>query len=229
MEELRKLHNDEKRRLIEKCAKKGDSILDVGCGFGGDLQKWRGVGVNINMCEPSNEALEEAKLRAKTMKMRVNFYHGDIHACPNRKYDIVCYNFALHYIFQSRELFTSTLHEIRKRMKNGGIFMGILPDSEKIIFKTPYNDKKGNFFKMKETSSGNFGEKLFVHLIDTPYYAEGPKSEPIAHKDLLVTQLETMGFSLMSWEGLKGNPISELYSKFIFVYKNDTAIRVSYT
>jgi hypothetical protein len=82
---------------------------------------------------------------------------------------------------------------------------------------------------MKETSSGNFGEKLFVHLIDTPYYAEGPKSEPIAHKDLLITHLETMGFSLMSWEGLKGNPISELYSKFIFVYKNDTTNRVSYT
>lgn len=181
------------------------------------------------MCEPSNEALEEAKLRAKNMKMRVNFYHGDIHVCPNRKYDIVCYNFALHYIFQSRELFTSTLHEIKKRMKIGGIFMGILPDSEKIIFKTPYLDESGNFFKMKETSSGNFGEKLFVHLIDTPYYAEGPKSEPIAHKDLLITHLETMGFSLMSWEGLKGNPISELYSKFIFVYKNDTTNRVSYT
>ena len=110
MEDIRRHHNNEKRVLIEKCTKKGDSILDVGCGFGGDLQKWRNVGANINMCEPSAEALEEAKTRAKNMKMRVNFYHGDIHACPNRKYDIVCYNFSLHYIFQTRELFTSTLH-----------------------------------------------------------------------------------------------------------------------
>jgi len=156
----------------------------------------------------------------------VNFYHGDIHTCPHRKYDIVCYNFSLHYIFQTRELFTSTLHEIKKRMKPGGIFMGIIPDSERIIFKTPYLDEQGNFFKMKGTSSGNFGEKLFVHLIDTPYYADGPKSEPIAHKDLLVTHMENTGFSLVSWEGLKGNAISELYSKFIFVYKNDTAGRV---
>jgi ubiquinone/menaquinone biosynthesis C-methylase UbiE len=226
MEDLRKHHNNEKRALIEKCTKKGDSILDVGCGFGGDLQKWRNVGANINMCEPSAEALEEAKTRAKNMKMRVNFYHGDIHACPNRKYDIVCYNFSLHYIFQTRELFTSTLHEIKKRMKPGGIFMGIIPDSEKIIFKTPYIDQDGNFFKMKESSNGNFGEKLFVHLIDTPYYADGPKSEPVAHKDLLVTQLENMGFYLVSWEGLGGNPISRLYSKFIFVYKNDIVGRV---
>lgn len=111
-------------------------------------------------------------------------------------------------------------------MKPGGIFMGIIPDSEKIIFKTPYIDQDGNFFKMKESSNGNFGEKLFVHLIDTPYYADGPKSEPIAHKDLLVTQLENMGFYLVSWEGLGGNPISRLYSKFIFVYKNDIVGRV---
>jgi len=31
--------------------------------------------------------------------------------------------------------------------------------------------------------------------------------------------LEEMGFTLELWEGLTGNPISELYSKFIFVYK----------
>jgi hypothetical protein len=34
----------------------------------------------------------------------------------------------------------------------------------------------------------------------------------------LVTHLEDAGFTLLSWEGLEGNPISELYSKFIFVY-----------
>ena len=79
MEEIRRLHNDEKRALIELVTRKGDSILDVGCGFGGDLQKWKKVGANINMCEPSESALNEAKSRAKNMKIRVNFYHGDIH------------------------------------------------------------------------------------------------------------------------------------------------------
>ena len=218
MEELRRLHNDAKRTLIESVSKSGHSILDVGCGFGGDLQKWAKMKVNINMCEPSEEALEEAKRRAKNMKIRVNFYHGDIHACPHRKHDIICYNFALHYIFQTRDIFTSTLREIRKRLKPGGLFIGIIPDSEKIIFKTPYMDDRGNFFKMEKTSNGDFGEKLFVHLVDTPYYASGPKSEPIAHKDILITRLENTGFTMNYWEGLSGNPISELYSKFIFTY-----------
>lgn len=219
MEEIRRYHNYEKRRLIEQMTHPGDSVLDVGCGFGGDLQKWKHAGANLSMCEPDEKALQEAKSRAKGLKCRVNFYHGDIFACPNRKYDIVCYNFSLHYVFQSKDLFHETMREIKKRMKPGGIFMGIVPDSMQMIFKTPLVDDAGNFFKMRDMSNGNFGEKLYVHLIDTPYYIDGPKPEPLAHKDLLVTHLENNGFSLECWESLGGNPISELYSKFIFVYR----------
>lgn len=228
MEDIRRYHNEEKRALITRFVREGDSVLDVGCGFGGDLQKWRHARVNLSMCEPDDGALEEAKLRARNMKQRVNFYHGDISACPHRRYDVVCYNFSLHYIFQSRELFTHTLHEIRRRLKPGGVFMGIVPDSQQIIFRTPLNDEDGNFFKLRGTSDGGFGEKLYVHLVDTPYYADGPKPEPLAHRDLLVTHLENMGFSMEYWEGLIGNPISRLYSKFMFVYKNDTSHRVTH-
>ena len=218
MEEIRKNHNDAKRELIQSVTKDGYHILDVGCGFGGDLQKWYKCGANINMCDPVPEALEEARSRAKNMHMRVNFYDGDIHRCPNRKFDVVCFNFSLHYIFASKELFFSSIREIKKRMKNGGTFIGILPDSEKIFFNTPYQDDSGNFFKMRDHGNGGFGEKLWVNLADTPYYADGPKPEPVAYKDHLVTHLEDVGFRLQLWEGLTGNPISELYSKFIFVY-----------
>lgn len=219
MEEIRKNHNEAKRSLIQSVTKQGNSILDVGCGFGGDLQKWHRCGANINMCDPEPSALVEAKSRAKNMHMRVNFYEGDIHNCPNRKHDIVCFNFSLHYIFASRELFFSSIREIKKRIKPDGKVIGIIPDSEKIIFKTPYLDSDGNFFKLKDHGNGGFGEKLFVNLTDTPYYADGPKAEPVAYKDLLVTHMEELGFKLIMWEGLTGNPISELYSKFIFVYK----------
>lgn len=222
MEEIRRYHNDQKRLLIEECAREGMSVLDVGCGFGGDLQKWRHVKVNLSMCEPDATALEEAKKRAK--HMRVIFYHGDISACPHRKYDIICYHFSLQYVFQTRTLFEQTMKEIKKRIKPDGIVMGIVPDSMQIIFRTPLNDEDGNFFKMRSTSNGDFGEKMYVHLVDTPYYADGPRPEPLAHKDILVTHLENMGFSLKRWEPLCGHPISQLYSKFIFVYnRNDSS------
>jgi hypothetical protein len=105
-------------------------------------------------------------------------------------------------------------------MKPGGKLIGIIPDSEKIVFRTPYRDEIGNYFLMSSKAGyGEYGEKLFVHLVDTPFYAEGPKPEPICYRDRLITTLEEMGFRLQLWEGLSGNPISELYSKFIFVYK----------
>jgi SAM-dependent methyltransferase len=218
MEEIRKNHNEAKRGLIQSVAREGQHILDVGCGFGGDLQKWHWCGVNINMCDPEPSALEEARARAKKMHMRVNFYEGDIHECPQRKFDTICFNFSLHYIFASKAYFMSSIKEIKKRMKPGGHLIGIIPDSEKILFKTPLVDAMGNFFKMKDHGNGDFGEKLWVNLAETPYYADGPKSEPVAYKDQLVTHLEDLGFRLHTWEGLRGNPISELYSKFIFVY-----------
>ena len=219
MEEIRKYHNEAKRILIQSATREGDSILDVGCGFGGDLQKWKHAGANISMCEPNLESLKEAKTRAKNMKIRVNFYEGDIFSCPHRKYDVICYNFALHYIFVTKQLFEKSLLEVRNRMKPGGVFIGIVPNSDKIIMNTPVRDKLGNYFLMKQTSSGNFGEKLYVHLAETPYYADGPKVEPIAHKDMLFTYMEDLGFTLTVWEDLEGNQVSELYSKFCFVFK----------
>ena len=219
MNDIRKYHNDEKRDLIKSVSKEGYAVLDVGCGFGGDIGKWKHAHVNLSMCEPSLEALEEAKKRAQFYKMRINFYHGDITSVPNRKYDIVCYNFSLHYIFASENLFMNTTKEIAKRMKPGGQLIGIIPDSNQVIFKTPIHHETGSFFVMKGTSHGQFGEKLFVFLEDTPYYEDGAKSEPIAHKDLLVTRLEKLGFIMTMWEPLHGNPISNLYSKFIFTYK----------
>ena len=85
--------------------------------------------------------------------------------------------------------------------------------------KTPLHDDIGNFFKLKEHGNGGFGEKLFVNLVDTPYYADGPKSEPVAYRDHLIQSLESCGFTLTLWENLTGSHISELYSKFIFTYR----------
>jgi SAM-dependent methyltransferase len=223
MDQIRKNHNDAKRALIERVVHEGQSVLDVGAGFGGDLQKWRRVGANVSMCDPSPEALEEARARARNMKIRVNgFYVGDIRACPARRWDAVCYNFSLHYVFETRDLFRESLREIRRRIAPGGHLFGIIPDSESIVFRTPLRDPDGNFFITKEHGNGGFGEKLWVHLVDTPFYADGPRPEPICYKDVLVTELEKIGFTLLLWEPLRGH-ISELYSKFIFVYKKKHA------
>tara|TARA_R110002050_G_scaffold135415_2_gene258059 strand:- start:138 stop:557 length:420 start_codon:yes stop_codon:yes gene_type:complete len=137
------------------------------------------------------------------------------------KYDIICYNFSIQYIFQHWQLFTKTINAIVDRSKPGTQLIGCIPDSEKILTATPYNDILGNTITRDEetTGMGGFGEQLFVYLADTLYYAKGPISEPIAYKDLLITHLENRGFTLTSWYDLNdSNSLSKLYSSFIFVY-----------
>ena len=222
MENIRSHHNAVKRQLIQCTTQTGNSVLDVGCGFGGDLQKWLSCGVRtLDMCDPSLEALAEARSRASKLKGLVpTFYHGDILACPsNKKYDVVCYNFSLHYIFESQRLFKSSIRAIRDRLRSGGRLIGVIPDSESIMMDTPFHDELGNFMTRRDTTGfGNFGEKLFVMLVDTPFYNGEAKSEPIAYRDILITEL--LGdFELEEWSQLPGSKLSKMYSQFIFVRK----------
>ena len=226
MEEIRKSHNLVKRQLISNVCgheQKMIRVLDVGCGFGGDIKKWMMLPcpINLDMCDPSEEALNEAKTRAKNMKYNsINFFHGDIKSCPRKKYNYICYNFSLHYIFENAKLFFQTLNEITHKLLPGGVLFGCIPDSEKILNATPFQDELGNFFarNTENTGYGNFGEKVFVNLVDTPYYSDGPKAEPIAYKDMLITHLEQKGMRLCVWKDLDTpHEISKLYSQFIFV------------
>ena len=230
MEQVRKSHNDVKRNLIQNVVGHGTTpvhILDVGCGFGGDLKKWFSLGrtVHLDMCDPNEQSLVEARQRIQNLnfeKYRIKIFHGDIFSCPQKKYDFICYNFSLHYIFENAKFFFRSLNEIVKRLKPGGKLFGCIPDSEQIIMKTPYQDAMGNYFvrKMDETGFGNFGEKLYVHLADTPFYEDGPKPEPIAYKDMLITHLELKGLYMLEWKSLDTPwDISKMYSQFIFVCK----------
>lgn len=221
MEDVRKFHNDVKRTLIRDVTRRNDHVLDVGAGFGGDLQKWAQAGARINMCDPEASALEEARRRAKNLGISVNFYHGDIEACPKRKFDVICYNFSMQYIFESEDLFHKSLRGIRDRARPGARLVGIIPDSDRVLRRTPLKMEDGSFFMLKPGAGrGAFGEKLFVYLADTPYYTErGAMSEPVAYKDLLVTHLERLGFRLEVWGPIGGtSAVSQFYSKFLFTY-----------
>ena len=228
MEDIRKSHNNVKRNLIQKVvgsSKNHVHVLDVGCGFGGDLQKWFSLNIplSLDMCDPDADSLKEARKRIVNLKLNnknINIFHGDIFSCPNKKYDFICYNFSLHYIFQNGKLFFRTLHEIKKRLKTNGKLFGCIPDSEQILLQTPFSDDLGNYISrnMENTGHGSFGEKLFVFLNNTPFYHNGPKPEPIPYKDLLITYLEQKDIRLIHWKTLEtGWKLSTLYSEFIFV------------
>lgn len=220
MEAVRRTHNDIKRSLIQHVSKQDLRVLDVGGGFGGDLKKWTNCGVKLFMCDPSPEALREARKRANEMKLSVRFYDGDISACPKQTFDIICFNFSIQYIFSNEKYFFNTLKEIKRKLKKGGKLIGCVPNSDFIMLNQSFQDNLGNYFvRSDDTGYGQFGEKVHVYLTDTPYYSDGPIAEPIAYKDLLITHLEKMGIQLQSWTPFQTeHEISKMYSQFIFVH-----------
>lgn len=229
METVRRLHNNAKRELIQGVLSSGtyESVLDVGCGRGGDIQKWLRFQVRLDMCDPNTHLLAEARRRATGMNVQdaVRFFGGDIMKCPNVKYDVMCYNFSLQYIFRTPKLFFDTIKNIKMRLNPGGKLIGCIPDSERIIMlgSSVFRDEFDNTIALDERAGcGKFGEVIHVYLTDTPYYSRGSIPEPIAYKDLLITYLADIGITLETWEPLvpvNSPKISQLYSKFIFVNK----------
>jgi SAM-dependent methyltransferase len=226
MEDLRKTHNNYKRKLITDWVRPGSHVLDCGCGRGGDWWKWKAVNAHVTAIDPDEASLLEAQDRSHEMKFGVWFLgKGDIRqAAFAGPYDVVCYNFSLHYIFENENTLAESLKAIKVSLKPGGLLIGITPEKERAEAMADENgnfiDKLGNEFRIEN-------EKLHVRLSDGPFYADGAKEEPLLDGSILIQKLKTLGFDRLSWEPMVSRPtglISDLYTKFVFVNARDVDI-----
>ena len=142
----RRRSNAAKRRLIEHAAARFvvDSIrvLDVACGKGGDLWKWKGIGkvsqyVGI---DSSHHSIEEAKRR----HAKVGSFPAKFQVLDARKnldwaetfegaFDIVSVQFALHYFFSSQEGARSFLGRAYRACKKGGTLIATIPCADVVL------------------------------------------------------------------------------------------------
>lgn len=221
MEVLRRLHNDRKRQLIKKWVAPGASVLDCGCGRGGDWHKWKAVRANVSAIDPDPASLAEAESRAREMGFPVRFLGtGDIRQVTDT-YDVVCYNFSLHYIFENQTTAQESLDAIQRAVKPGGLLIGIAPEQERAEYLTNgdlFKDPLGNTLEIKD-------DRLWVSLTDGPFYADGPKSEPLLNAFNLKHAMSFRGFERLVWEPMLPVPnghVSDLYSAFVFQKNIDT-------
>jgi hypothetical protein len=218
--DLRKLHNNCKRQLIQKWVKPGSFVLDCGCGRGGDLWKWKDVNARVAAIDPDEESLLEAESRVGTVGIDVCFLGVGtiIQAAFAGPYDVVCYNFSLHYIFENEFTYKNSIKALGLSVKPGGLLIGITPDKDRaesmINEFGHFKDQLGN-----EIAWLHGGQNLMVRLIDGPFYADGGREEPTLSPTQLIHDLQKVGLSLVLWEPMISQPngmISDLYSKFVF-------------
>ena len=219
-QEMRKMHNDCKRELIQKWVKPGSKVLDCGCGRGGDWHKWKAVRCHVFAIDPSEESLREAEQRALDMNFGVWLLgRGTIvQAAFAGPFDVVCYNFSLHYIFENAETYQTSIKAIACSLNPGGLLIGITPEKDRA---EAMSDQHGEFRDAlgNEFSIFRGGRRVVVRLVDGPFYAEGGRDEPMLDADKLVRDLKKVGLELVVWEPMLSEPnglISDLYSKFVF-------------
>jgi SAM-dependent methyltransferase len=194
---IRKENNEIKKNLIQRWVPAGASVLDVGCGQGGDIHKWTHVRIKkLVGIDPNPSAIEEARRRGKG-KTWATFDVGTIESAPIELFDVICYNFSLQY--QSLDLLT----EVVRRLKpDGGCFIGTVTDSTRLGLAHMHG------ISVESVYPGH----IQVYIPDTPYYANGPVVEPVLEKDVLIHEAEKLGLRLEIWE-----PFS-IYAKFVFRY-----------
>ncbi|ODV94677.1 hypothetical protein PACTADRAFT_50539 [Pachysolen tannophilus NRRL Y-2460] len=152
---LRNFNNCIKYILINKFGKANDSVIDLGCGKGGDLQKWALANVSTYIgLDISSDSITEAIRRYKTISTRnqANFQSFFITAdCFGNSIteilapfpeittlmpvDICSMQFCMHYGFRSEEIVRTMLSNVSKSLKIGGHFIGTIPSSDFIADK----------------------------------------------------------------------------------------------
>lgn len=208
-DKMRRMHNDFKKDLIFKNAKVGDRVLDCGAGRGGDLLKWKIAGIYKPTCiDPDQESLLELEKRAKTIGSLPNVQLGDILTVEGGPFDVICYNFSLHYIAPRLE---ENVAAIARNLKPGGKLIGIVPDPNRLPCDY-FVDRQGNTVIRR-------GDTLDVKLLNGPFYAGSFKTEPILEPEALKNSLSRHGVTCETWEPMVSEEtglISDIYSRFIF-------------
>ncbi len=197
------------------------TLLELSCGRGGDLHKWKTTGyTNVVAVDYDPNAIDEARERnrnTRTPGLRVDF--GQMNLCDKEPgipakllemfpksswaYDTVSIQFAIQYMCETPEVLGRFLGSVAQLVKPGGTFIGTFPDGSEILKLLGQNTKFDNgFLKLEEDSSqGKPRIKFFADFGssgDTSYFNEfGTSVEyPVNWNDIRMT-MESYGFELL--------------------------------
>ncbi|XP_077416827.1 mRNA cap guanine-N(7) methyltransferase [Vanacampus margaritifer] len=148
-ETVEKLRDAGQRRL---------SVLDLGCGKGGDLLKWRKGGIGHLVCaDIAGVSVEQCRTRYEQMRRKGRGDEGMFSAqfitadCtkelladkldrPDLTFDVCSCQFVYHYSFESEVKADMMLRNACERLKPGGYFIGTTPDAYELVKRMEASD-----------------------------------------------------------------------------------------
>ncbi|XP_061597716.1 mRNA cap guanine-N7 methyltransferase [Cololabis saira] len=166
--------------MLEKVRGSGNkqvSVLDLGCGKGGDLLKWRRGGIDHLVCaDIAGVSVEQCQIRYDEMKRKSRAHEKIFSAqfitadCskeilsekldePELMFDICSCQFVYHYSFESEQKADMMLRNACERLKPGGLFIGTTPDAYELVKRLEASDSQsfGNdVFKVSFQSKGSY-------------------------------------------------------------------------
>lgn len=145
---LRKFNNWVKSVLLNEYTQQGFTVLDMCCGKGGDLMKFKAnkiafyVGIDM-----SKNSIQEAEERFKTIKPgfegilivgdvadpEYTIYHrlGDYEL----EFDLVSCQFALNYLWESEDQVLRVFENMSRWLKPGGVIVSTITDANVLVKK----------------------------------------------------------------------------------------------
>ena len=194
--------------------KRGATILDLGCGKGGDLRKW-GLAkpAHVVCVDIADVSIEQCRNRYKErpseLTYKANFIVADCtrvdlddkyveENIPDVEFDLVSCQFVLHYGFESQVQAKRMIKNAVSHLKPGCFFFGTIPNSNYLVKKylsLSEGSRFGSdvyyvdFLEANRTSFPVFGAK-YVFYLDG---AVQELPEFLIHFPLLKTMMEDEG------------------------------------
>lgn len=137
---IRDFNNLVKRALIVTHLERGQAVLDLCCGKGGDLPKFRIRRPRLAvLVDHADASVREAK-RRHDGSFEAQFYVADCHkarlhdALPEGlEFDLVSCQFAFHYALETEDRLRGILRNVSDRLKPGGTFIGTTVDAHALL------------------------------------------------------------------------------------------------
>uniref|UniRef100_A0A915N7E8 mRNA cap guanine-N(7) methyltransferase n=1 Tax=Meloidogyne javanica TaxID=6303 RepID=A0A915N7E8_MELJA len=196
-------------------------VLDLACGKGGDLRKWRVGGIDeIVMTDIAEVSLQDCRDRFNRMRDRrtrrlpfnAHFVQADLievdlpDCLPKeapKQFEIASCQFALHYAFRLEQSARKMIENCTKMIQAGGYFIGTITNASAIV--QYLRKSSGNFSnRVCSVSLGNnfsLDEESPIPLFgaEIRFRLEGVVDCPeyLCYFPLLQKILEEMGFQLI--------------------------------